>query len=97
LRFSIAAMKIALLDETRHFCNSCMLVLTNCARTEFSSTIMLFGSKRKLEDEGLCERSEVGWEAFELRVVDLAVDNREEDFPGDLDSSMNNYYYCYYS
>ena len=45
----MAAMKIALLEEVRHFSRRLMLVLTNWARTEFSSTI-IFGSKIKLDD-----------------------------------------------
>jgi hypothetical protein len=47
-KFSIAAMKIALLEDVKHFYRRVMLVLTNCARTEFSSTIIL-GSKIKLQ------------------------------------------------
>lgn len=47
LRFSIAAMKMALFEEVKHFYRRVKLVLTNCARTEFSSTI-IFGSKMKL-------------------------------------------------
>lgn len=47
LRFSIAAKNIAWFEETRHFWRSCILVLTSCANTEFSSTIIL-GSNMKL-------------------------------------------------
>ena len=46
-KFSIAAMKMALLEETRHFWSSCTFCLTRSARTVFSSTIP-FGSKYRL-------------------------------------------------
>ena len=46
-RFSMAAKKIDLFEETRHFYKRLMFVFTNCAKTEFSSTIIL-GSKMKL-------------------------------------------------
>jgi hypothetical protein len=43
----MAAMKTALFEETRHFWSNCMFYFTSCARTPFSSTIIL-GSKMKL-------------------------------------------------
>ena len=46
-KFSMAAMKIALFEEVRHFWRRVILVLTSYARTEFSSTI-IFGSNMKL-------------------------------------------------
>jgi hypothetical protein len=45
--FSIAAIKSALFEETKHFYNNIKLVLTKEAITELSSTISL-GSNRTL-------------------------------------------------
>ena len=46
--FSIAAIKRDLFEEARHLCSRVILVFTNEAMTEFSSTIS-FGSNKRLK------------------------------------------------